>query len=72
MFFTRIPPLQSIFSEGQAYDLKFCLTFCPIIIIMNKLFEKRNITGCSAAGSALGSGPRGREFKSPHSDHEMR
>ena len=27
------------------------------------------LTGCSAAGSALGSGPRGRGFKSPHSDH---
>ena len=28
------------------------------------------ITGCSAVGSALGSGPRGRGFESRHSDHE--
>ena len=26
-------------------------------------------SGCSADGSALGSGPRGRGFKSRHSDH---
>ena len=25
-------------------------------------------SGCSAAGSVLGSGPRGRAFESPHSD----
>ena len=31
---------------------------------------KENISGCSAVGSALGSGPRGRVFKSPHSDHK--
>ena len=28
------------------------------------------LTGCSAAGSALGSGPRGRGFESRHSDHK--
>ena len=28
------------------------------------------ITGCSAVGSALGSGPRGRGFESRHSDHK--
>ena len=28
------------------------------------------LTGCSAVGSALGSGPRGRGFKSPHSDQK--
>ena len=41
---------------------KFSLTagaFAPII---------ERLTGCSAVGSALGSGPRGRGFKSPHSD----
>ena len=27
-------------------------------------------TGCSAVGSALGSGPRGRGFESRHSDHK--
>ena len=32
-------------------------------------YNKKSCSGCSAAGSALGSGPRGREFKSPHSDH---
>ena len=36
-----------------------------MLIIIEKL-----ISGCSAAGSALGSGPRGREFKSPHSDQK--
>ncbi len=30
------------------------------------------ISGCSAVGSALGSGPRGRVFKSPHSDQHVR
>ena len=33
------------------------------------IMDKR-ITRCSAVGSALGSGPRGREFKSRHLDHE--
>ena len=33
-------------------------------------YNKKAVSGCSAAGSALGSGPRGREFKSPHSDHK--
>ena len=27
------------------------------------------VTGCSAVGSALGSGPRGRPFKPDHPDH---
>ena len=30
------------------------------------------VTGCSAVGSALGSGPRGRMFKSCHSDQKER
>ena len=30
----------------------------------------KRITRCSAVGSALGSGPRGREFKSRHLDHQ--
>ena len=30
------------------------------------------VSGCSADGSVLGSGPRGRGFKSPHSDHRRR
>ena len=29
-------------------------------------------SGCSAVGSALGSGPRGRGFESRHSDHKLR
>lgn len=29
-----------------------------------------SVPGCSAVGSVLGSGPRGREFKSRHSDHQ--
>ena len=32
--------------------------------------DKLIISGCSADGSALGSGPRGRGFKSRHSDHK--
>ena len=32
----------------------------------------RLISGSSAVGSALGSGPRGREFKSPLSDQQKR
>ena len=35
---------------------------CAIIV-------KQVIAGCSAAGSALDWGSRGREFKSRHSDH---
>ena len=31
--------------------------------------NQKIISGCSAVGSALGSGPRGRAFESPHSDH---
>ena len=42
---------------------KCILTFGPKKRIIDGL------TGCSAVGSALGSGPRGRGFKSPHSDH---
>ena len=34
-----------------------------VILVMLK-----DLTGCSAVGSALGSGPRGRGFKSRHSD----
>ena len=30
------------------------------------------MSGCSAVGSALGSGPRGRGFESRHSDHNKR
>ena len=44
---------------------KFSLTARARAPIMERL------TGCSAAGSALGSGPRGRGFKSPHSDHKI-
>ena len=42
---------------------KCILTFGPKKRIIDGL------TGCSAVGSALGSGPRGPGFKSPHSDH---
>ena len=31
-------------------------------------YNVKAVSGCSADGSALGSGPRGPEFKSPHSD----
>ena len=34
--------------------------------------RENKVSGCSAVGSALGSGPRGRVFKSPHSDHVER
>ena len=44
---------------------KFPLTARARTPIMERL------TGCSAAGSALGSGPRGRGFKSPHSDQNV-
>ena len=38
----------------------------------SKVHIIERLTGSSAAGSALGSGPRGREFKSPLSDHERK
>ena len=33
-------------------------------------YNKKAVSGCSAAGSALGSGPRGRGFESRHSDSD--
>ena len=51
-------------NTGGVGAAKFSLTagaFAPII---------ERLTGCSAVGSALGSGPRGRGFKSPHSDQK--
>ena len=33
------------------------------------VYNIQALSGCSADGSVLGSGPRGREFKSRHSDH---
>ena len=42
-------------------------------MLKNKDFAfKCKETGCSAVGSALGSGPRGRVFKSRHSDQDKR
>ena len=42
-----------------------------IIVYYDVAFSEREsaLSGCSAAGSVLGSGPRGRGFKSRHSDH---
>ena len=37
--------------------------------MLEKCLVKKHCSGCSAVGSALGSGPRGRMFKSCHSDH---
>ena len=34
-------------------------------------YNNQAASGCSAVGSALGSGPRGRGFKSRHSDQTM-
>ena len=51
-------------NTGGVGAAKFSLTagaFAPII---------ERLTGCSAVGSALDSGPRGRGFKSPHSDQK--
>ena len=46
---------------------------CAIMIVVDERKRKKlNKTGCSAVGSALGSGPRGRGFKSRHSDHEKK
>ena len=39
------------------------------LILSNKSGIINRPSGCSADGSALGSGPRGRGFKSRHSDH---
>ena len=36
------------------------------------MFQQLNISGCSAAGSVLGSGPRGRRFKSGPLLHEKK
>ena len=33
------------------------------------VYNIQALSGCSADGSVLGSGPRGRGFKSRHSDH---
>ena len=34
------------------------------------VYNIQALSGCSADGSVLGSGPRGRGFKSRHSDHK--
>lgn len=36
------------------------------------VYYVRFSSGCSAVGSALGSGPRGRMFKSCHSDQKVK
>ena len=36
------------------------------------VYNIQALSGCSADGSVLGSGPRGREFKSRHSDHLLK
>ena len=38
-------------------------------IILIERLKGADTSGCSADGSVLGSGPRGRGFKSRHSDH---
>ena len=35
------------------------------------LYNYKAVRGVAQFGSALGSGPRGRGFKSPHSDHNV-
>ncbi len=36
------------------------------------VYNIQALSGCSADGSVLGSGPRGRGFKSRHSDHLLK
>ena len=62
-----IPPLCPFYEGvGQDRTRKFHLTKGLAANIIDKL----NISGCSAVGSALGSGPRGRGFDSRHSDQK--
>ena len=46
---------------------KKTLDFIRIIV-----YNIQALSGCSADGSVLGSGPRGRGFKSRHSDHLLK
>ena len=43
-----------------------------IFLLNGILNQAQDGTGCSAVGSALGSGPRGRMFKSCHSDQQTK
>src|SRR5690554_1510352 len=40
-----------------------------LVFYKELIYNNHCSAGCSAAGSALGSGPRGRKFESSHSDH---
>ncbi len=57
----------SPFSKSLQFFTPYPIAFWGKIWYNNLVIEK---SGCSAVGSALGSGPRGRAFKSPHSDQE--
>ena len=55
---------------GIRFLFKLCLA--KILFEHKKKRTEKIRTGCSAVGSALGSGPRGRGFKSRHSDQRKR
>ena len=72
-----IPPgLKTIpFNKLPAFSQNFSKNTCQISKNLYNRYVPVNIgatSGCSAAGSVLGSGPRGRAFESPHSDHKNR
>ena len=84
---SRVSRAKAIIAETADLSTGFFRIFCPgekplhfmldkrrVIVYYDMAFsgfETCRISGCSAAGSVLGSGPRGRGFKSRHSDHEM-
>ena len=59
------------YREGRIFFCRCTRTAKCILTFGPKKRIIDGLTGCSAVGSALGSGPRGPGFKSPHSDHNV-
>ena len=56
-----------LFFKKKSKFFRKTLDFMMIIV-----YNIQALSGCSADGSVLGSGPRGRGFKSRHSDHLLK
>ena len=61
---------KKIFLKNFKKDLHFVERHDNIIKLTAIRNSNKKISGCSAVGSALDWGSRGREFKSRHSDHK--
>ncbi len=57
----------SAFCTRKTQEHKKCLKYF-VLSLSCTIFALKTVTECSAVGSALRSGRRGRAFESPHSD----